>query len=444
MNEKQEYDVIVIGGGPAGMMAAGRVTECNPNATVLLIEKNKRLGEKLSITGGGRCNITNAIFDTREFLTKYEEGGKFLYSTFAQFSIQDTFTFFEKRNLPLVTQAHNRVFPLSEKASDVTRVMVQYCTHPNITILTNTTVKKINIDCPPGFIPGSRNTNKKIPKQVRDDIKTIEYIETSKGERYSAKSYILATGGLSHPETGSTGDGFHWLKLLGHTIKTPTPTLVPWEVSNPWIHMHSGTPIDNCKLTVDVNDKKYFSCTGRILCTHTGLSGPLVINSSPKLQDALLSGIVTVYLDLYPSKNHKELDMFILDIFETNKNKKLKNVLSEITGLSSSEFLIEKYIPYNIEAQVNSVSKEFRKSLVQLLKKIPLNVVGLEGYEKSIVADGGVPLAEIDTKTMHSQKISNLYITGDLINIRRPSGGYSLQLCWTTGYVAGLHCLDKK
>jgi len=420
MSEIQHYSAIIVGGGAAGMMTAGRIIEQYPDATVLLIEKNKKLGEKLSITGGGRCNVTNAIFDIKEFLKKYEEAGKFLHSAFAQFSTQDTFDFFEKRNLSLVTQAHNRVFPQSEKAPDVTKVMVDYCSHPNITIKTNTTVEKIKHS-------GSQ----------------IEYIETQKGERCSADAYILATGGLSHPETGSTGDGFDWLKDLGHTVKTPTPTLVPWKVSNEWIHSHSGTAIDDCKITVNVDDKKYFSCIGRVLCTHTGLSGPLILNNSSKLQDALLSGTIATFIDLYPTKNHKEIDQMILDVFEKNKNKKLKNVLSEITRLHSSEFLIKENIPYDVEAPINSVSKEFRKSLTQLLKKIPINVAGLEGYNKSIVADGGVILTEVDTKTMRSQKISNLFITGDLLDIRRPSGGYSLQLCWTTGFVAGTHCLEK-
>lgn len=439
------YNAIIIGGGPAGMMAAGRIIEQHPDVAVLLIEKNKRLGEKLSITGGGRCNITNAIFDTQEFLKKYEGVDKFLHSAFAQFSAQDTFDFFEKRNLPLVTQARNRVFPQSEKAPDVTKVMTLYCSQPNITIVTNTTVTKIHkTACHPGFIPGSRDANTKIPGQARDDDTfLIEYIETSKGEKYTADAYILATGGLSHPETGSTGDGFNWLRSLGHTVKTPTPTLVPWKASDTWIYEHSGTALDDCKITVNVDDKKYFSCTGRILFTHKGVSGPLILNNSSKLQDALLSGSITTYLDLYPDKNHQEVDQLILTIFERNKNKKLKNVLSEITRLHSSQFILEKYAPYDIETSVNSVSKEFRKLLTQILKKIPLTITGLEGYDKSIVADGGISLTEIDTRTMQSKKIHNLYITGDLLDIRRPSGGFSLQLCWTTGFVAGTHCLKK-
>ncbi len=417
-----QYDIVIIGGGASGLMATAIIKDVHPDASVLLIEKNKKLGEKLSITGGGRCNITNAIFDNKELLKKYGSSEKFLYSPFSQFSVQDTFNFFEKRGLPLVTQEHRRVFPLSEKATDVTKLLVEHCKNPNITIKTNTTIKQIHID---------------------SETKKIDFIETAKGEKNQATSYILATGGLSHPETGSTGDGFAWLKNSGHIIKNPTPTLVPWKISDKWIHTNSGNTIEHCKLTILVDNKKYFSCTGKILCTHTGLSGPLILNNSNKLQDALYSGKITCYIDMYPDKNHKELDEYVLDIFEKNKNKKIKNVLTEITRLKKFDLFIEQYIPFDVDTPIHSLSKESRKSLIHLLKQIPINVTGLEGYNKSIVADGGVPLKEIDMKTMQSIYVSNLYITGDLLDIRRPSGGFSLQLCWTTGYVAGVHCLKK-
>lgn len=415
-----EYSTIIIGGGASGMMAAGHAARKYPDAKILVIEKNKKLGEKLSITGGGRCNITNATFDTKVLLEQYGAAEKFLYSAFSKFSPKNTIEFFENLNLPIVVQERSRAFPKSEKATDVTKVMIDFCTHPNITVRTNTTVKKVH----------SSNSR-------------IDFIETEKGERYSALSYILATGGLSHPETGSTGDGFGWMTKLGHTVKSPTPTLVPWKASDNWIHKHSGTSIDDCKITVTVDGRKYFSCAGRILCTHTGLSGPTILNNSSKLQDALLSGSIGVFMDLHPAKNHKEIDEMILAIFERNKNKMLKNVLAGIFGTHSPEHILKAHLPYNLDTPINSVSKEFRKSLVQLLKKIPITVTGLEGYTKSVVADGGVSLKEVDTKTMKSTKVSNLYITGDLLDIRRPSGGYSLQLCWTTGFVAGTSCLDN-
>jgi len=415
-----QYDVVIIGGGASGMMSAAQVLKQSPSAQIAIIEKNKTLGQKLSITGGGRCNITNATFDIKKLLPHYGNAEKFLYSTFSQFASQDTITFFEKEGLDIVVQENNRAFPKSEKAPDVTRTLIELCTHSNIKIYKNKTIIKI------------KTSNSE-----------IEYVEDADGQKYCATSYILATGGMSHPETGSTGDGFEWLRKLGHTVKSPTPTLVPWKVSDSWIHKHSGTAIDNCKITVEVDSKKYFSCAGRILCTHTGLSGPTILNNSSKLQDALLSGVVTGHIDMFPNKNHKEIDQLILDTFEKGKNKQLKNVIAEITSIHSFEFVLQKHLPYDISTPVHSVSKEFRKEFIQLLKKVPINITGLEGYTKSVVADGGVSLNEVDTKTMQSKKISNLYITGDLLDIRRPSGGFSLQLCWTTGFVAGTHCLKN-
>ncbi len=415
------FDTIIIGGGPAGLMAAGRIAELRPEARVLVLEKNKELGRKLSITGGGRCNVTNATLDTKKMLANYGEAEKFLHSAFDQFGVQDTFDFFEKMGLPLVIQDHKRAFPKTERAEDVTKVMTKYASRGGIIFRMSSAVTKIN-----------------------HENGLIASVETKKGESYSADSYILATGGLSHPETGSTGDGFVWLEGLGHSVRQPTPTLVPWKVSDSWIHAHSGTAIDDVKITVHVDGVKYFTCTGRVLCTHEGLSGPTILNHSAKLQDALQSGSITAHIDLYPTKNHKEVDEHILRVFDSNKNRKLKNVLPEILRVHTGELILQKHLPCDLEQPVNAVSKDYRKALTQLLKQLPIFVYGLQGYDKSIVADGGIPLTEIDTKTMRSRKVENLFITGDLLDIRRPSGGFSLQLCWTTGFVAGTHCINTK
>lgn len=415
----ETYDLIVIGGGASGMMAAGTAARRNPAARVLLIEKNRDLGAKLSITGGGRCNVTNDTRDVRQMLANYGDSARFLHSAFDQFSVADTFDFFEKTlNLPLTVQDRNRAFPRSERAGDVVAAMKRHCAVPNLSVLTGAAVTAIS-----GKATGG----------------TISSIETGQGKTYAARSFVLATGGLSHPETGSTGDGLDWLSKLGHTVRKPTPTLVPWRVQDAWIRDNAGNAVDGVKLTVQVDGKKYFSLEGRILCTHKGFSGPVILNHSARLQDALQSGTVTAFLDLYPKLNHKEVDGHVLAVFEANRNRKLRNVLSDVFRLPSAEGILTERLPYDLDAQVNAVSKEFRKSLVQLLKALPVRIAGLEGYDKAVVADGGIPLEEIDTKTMRSRRIENLYVTGDLLDIRRPSGGFSLQLCWTTGHVAGTH-----
>lgn len=264
------------------------------------------------------------------------------------------------------------------------------------------------------------------------------------GEEFTAKNYIFATGGLSHPETGSTGDGFKWLENIGHKTEAPTPTIVPISVADNWVKNLAGVSLSFMKITFFVNGKKAFSKTGKILFTHFGLSGPLILNSAVKIADLLHAGLVTANVDMYPDTNLGALDIKIIKNFDNNKNKMLKNIIDEIVpdGVGK-EFLNilqdEKYVSQkiNIETKVHSITKEERKIIVNLLKAMPVNIVGLMGYDRAVVADGGVNLKEIDTKTMRSKIYNNLFVTGDLLDINRPSGGFSLQLCWTTGYVAG-------
>jgi predicted Rossmann fold flavoprotein len=411
------YDVIVIGGGASGMMASIRAGSLGKK--VLLIEKNPKLGEKLKISGGGRCNITNATYDTREFLKNYGKASEFLFSTFSYFGAKDTFSFFENLNLPLVVQAKNRAFPHTEKATDVVKVMLKSLKENNVKILTNKTVSKI----------------------IHKDNKITKILVGA--DEYIAKNYILATGGVSHPETGSTGDGFNWLRGLGHKVKDPTPTIVPIATNNKWIHTLSGTAIPEMKITFYVKKsnseipQKAFTKKGEILFTHFGLSGPLILNSASLVWDLLQEGEVTAKIDLYPDKDINILDKEIMTIFNENKNKTFKNVLKEILPKGTTSGISMLLNEINLENKVNNITKTERRKLVDTLKALPVNVTHLMGYDRAVIADGGVFLNEIDTKTMRSKILNNLFITGDLLNINRPSGGYSLQLCWTTGFVAG-------
>ena len=407
------WDVIVIGGGASGMMASAVAGALGKS--VLILDKNKNLGEKLKITGGGRCNITNNEPDIHKFLKVYGDGAPFLYSPFSIFGVKDTFKYFEDRGLPLVVQARNRVFPETEKAYDVFKVLEKELIKNKVVIKSNCVVKKIN---------------------RRDSL--IENIETNTGLFY-AKSFVLATGGMSHPETGSTGDGFKWLKDLGHTVKDSSPDIVPLAVSDDWVKSLAGVSLSFMKITFFQNDKKQFSKTGKILFTHFGLSGPLILNSSKKVDDLLQNeGLVKAYIDAYPDTNEGKLEESIVKTFDLNKNKIFRTILKDIVpeGMAKAIELINTGIDFNIK--VHSVTKEDRKKLVKLLKNLPITITNLMGYERAVVADGGVSLKELNMKTMSSLLYKNLFVTGDLLNITRNSGGYSLQICWTTGYIAGI------
>ncbi len=393
------------------MMTAGVASKRNKR--VLLLEKNKDLGEKLKITGGGRCNITNAEYDTRKLLKHFGKAEQFLFSPFSQFGVKDTFTFFESKKLPLVTEARKRAFPKTQKAMDVFKTMRRFIDTKNITVLTNEPVKKIlETD---GAIVG---------------IKT-------KKQTYTAKSYVIATGGVSHPETGSTGDGFKWLQNLGYKIQEPNPSIVPLRSNDKWVKDLSGTSLSFMKITFFVNGKKAFSKKGKLLFTHFGLSGPLILNSASEVADLLHEGGVTAEIDAFPDTDIGALEKRVLKIFDKNKNKDFRNVVGDIAPQGMGNTLIEFHIVPEVITKVHSISKDERKCLVRLMKGFPLSIEGLMGMDRAVVSCGGIQLEDVDTKTMRSKRHNNLFFVGDMLGINRPSGGYSLQLCWTTGHVAG-------
>lgn len=416
MSKKETiYDVIVIGGGPAGMMAAGRAAECGAN--VLLLEKNHGLGKKLLITGGGRCNVTNNETDVRRFLSKFKDRQKFLFSPFSQFAVKDTLNFFNSRNMPTKTEAEGRVFPVSNSTKSVLETLTRYLQEGKVHVQTGIEVI--------GFI------------SEKDKITGIRIkAKNNKEETLTAGSYILATGGKSRPETGSTGEAFEWLCSLGYSIPKSTASLVPVKVSDNWVKRLAGVSLQDVKLKIFQNKIKQTEGIGKLLFTHFGLSGPLVLNLSHHIGELLKYGSVELEIDLKPDTDEKDLDKELQTLLADRQNKQLRNGLIGLVPTSFNPVLIE-LAGLNPEKVINLLERAERLKLVTLIKHLPINASGLMGLDKAIVTSGGVDLKEIDLKTMRSRLHSNLYLIGDLLNIDRPSGGYSLQLCWTSGFVAG-------
>jgi hypothetical protein len=411
MQRKKKYDIIVIGGGASGMMAAGRAGE--RGKSVLLLEKNAVLGKKLDISGGGRCNITNAEFDKHAFAKHYGEAEDFLYSPLSRFGVQSTFDFFTTRGLPLKVEARKRAFPETEKAADVTGVLKKYLADSSVDIATGSPVLALHA------------------KDGR-----ITEVTTQTGT-YTAEVFIIATGGVSHPETGSTGDAFKWLVTLGHTVLPASPSVVPLKVREAWPKTLAGITLESMKITFFSDGKKAFSKKGRLLFTHFGLSGPLILNSAREVNELLKESDVTATIDLFPELDFTALEKKVLNAIETNKNKDLKNVLGGILPLGMSKIIPDLMKLKDPKLKAHSFGKEDRRRFVHLVKAMPITIAGLMGLDRAVISDGGVPLAEVDTRTMRSLRVDNLYLTGDILHINRPSGGYSLQLCWTTGFVAG-------
>ncbi len=407
---KDIFDVVVIGGGPAGMMAAGRAAELG--SRVLLLEKNPGLGKKLLISGGGRCNILHAEFDAHKLVAKYGKKGKSLYSTFSQFDAQATWDFFESKGLRLKIEAEQRAFPVTDNAADVRRVLATYMAAGKVKVQTGFTVTGI--------------------EAAKEMIKKIVHTSGS----ITAKSFILATGGKSRPETGSTGDGFAWMRSLGHTVVDPDPALVPVTIRNPWVKEVAGISLKDVKLTAFQGTAKHESATGKMLFTHMGLSGPLVLNMSKAIGQLLKSGPVTLSLDLFPKMDPGTLDKKVVEVFEQGKNKMIKNFIGDLVQprLGHSILSLAGIDP---NVPLHQLKRDDRLAFVALLKDLPMAVSGLLGEDKAIVTGGGVDLKEVEFKTMRSKKFRNLFLAGDILDFDRPSGGFSLQICWTTGYVAG-------
>lgn len=430
------FDVIVVGGGPAGMMAAGRAAELG--ARVALLEKNDKLGKKLLITGGGRCNITNAELDVRKMVANYGPKGKALFGSFSRFGVEDTLQFFNERGLATKVEVEKRAFPESNKALDVWKVMVEYLkprnspesTRPDSKLKKKNFVEVIS-DSPVKKVLFGQDSSEK------NRITGIVAKSRTDGEiTYTAKNYIIATGGKSRPETGSTGDGFEWMKQLGHSVEESDPALVPVKITEQWVKNLSGLSFADVKLTILQDNTKQDSRVGKMLFTHFGISGPLVLNLSKNIAELFKYAPVSLQLDLYPTLDAVALDKKMLESLQGSLNKMIKNNLGSLVPPKMIPAILE-LTGINPETEGNALTKDQRRKIVNLLKALPMTVEGFLGVEKAVVTSGGVSLKEIDFKTMQSKLYENLYLAGDILNFDRPSGGFSLQICWTTGFLAG-------
>jgi predicted Rossmann fold flavoprotein len=412
---KQQYDLIVIGGGPSGMVCAGRAAESG--ASVLLLEKNSVLGKKLAITGGGRCNIFNAISETRDLVSRYGKGGKALFPAFVRFGYPEAADFFQKIGLETKVEAEGRAFPVSNDARDVVRVLGKYVLSAGARVVLNATVTRV---------------------RVYDDYVLVSTPESE----YRARSLAVATGGIAYPETGSTGDGFSWLKELGHRVLPPDMSLVPVAVKEKWVEEMAGLSLPNVGVNVYAGTKKILAKTGKILFTHFGLSGPLVLGISKAVGAALKMGEVKISVDFFPKISLQIFNRETLDVFSENLNKKIKNIGGLILPDKAAAAVLRQ-AKIDPEKFVNSVTRDERLRFAYGAKNLEFTADCLLGADEAVVSSGGVSPAEVDFRTMRSKIHHNLFILGDVLDFNRPSGGFSLQICWSTGYLAGETAAEK-
>ena len=405
-------DVVVIGGGAAGLMAAGTAAE--RGKSVVLIEKNKILGKKLLITGKGRCNITNACEDVETLLENVTVNRSFLYSAFYGFTNDDTIKFFNDLGVETKIERGNRVFPVSDKSQSVVDALSVYVKKSGVKILHDTV---LNI--------------------LTDEDGCACGVETQKHGELSARSVIIATGGASYQGTGSTGDGYGWAKALGHTVTEIIPSLVPVTVEEKWAYDLMGLSLKNIEISVlNEKNKVIYKDFGEMLFAHFGLSGPVILSASAHMRP-MESGKYRILLDLKPALDEKTLDARILRDFGKFSNRDFVNSLSELlpNGLIDIVVALSGIDP---RKKVNSVTKEERKKLVSVIKGIDFNVTGFCSIEQAIITSGGISVKEINSSTMESKLVKGLYFAGEIIDVDAYTGGFNLQIAFSTGRLAGM------
>lgn len=403
--------VIIVGAGAAGLMAAGTAA-MDENTQVILFERNQRPGRKLLITGKGRCNVTNACSND-ELIEAVYENGRFLYSAFNAFTSWDTMELFEQLGVPLKIERGQRVFPQSDKAVDIVDALVKYAMKKNVKLI-----------------------NKRVEALILDNG-TIVGVKTDDKSEYFADRVIIATGGKSYPLTGSSGDGYKLARQVGHNVITPRPSLVPFETKDKCCAEMQGLSLKNVaiKLYDSYNKKDVYTDFGEMLFTHFGISGPVVLSASSHIKD-MEPGRYEFIIDLKPALDEQQLDARIRRDFEEQSNKIFENSLFKLLPSKIIPIIIERSgIPE--DCRVNQITREMRASLIKTLKEFRLTIKGFRPIEEAIITSGGVKTSEINPKTMESKFVQGLYFAGEVIDVSAYTGGFNLQIAFSTGYLAG-------
>ena len=405
-------NIAVIGGGAAGMMAA--YAAAKSGAQVTLYEKNEKLGKKIYITGKGRCNVTNDC--SRDvFFDQVVTNPKFLYSAFETFDNQAVMQLLEQAGCPLKTERGNRVFPVSDHSSDVIRALERLLQREGVKVHLHSSVKRV----------------------LEEDGQAVG-LELSDGKRIQADSVIVATGGLSYPSTGSTGDGYRWAEATGHKVVACTPSLVPFVTEDTWCAKLQGLALKNVNLALYFDGKEIYQGFGEMLFTHFGVSGPTVLSASSYAAKVIRQKNLLLTIDLKPALDEAQLDERVLRDFEEAKNKSFKNSLDKL--------LPKKLIPVVVELskippdkKIHEVTKQERQRLVTLLKNFKLTLTGLRGFQEAIITQGGVSVKEVNPATMESKLVSGVYFAGEVLDVDAVTGGFNLQIAWSTAYAAAAH-----
>lgn len=405
-------NVIVVGGGAAGMMAA--VFAARNGQNVQLLEKNEKLGKKLFITGKGRCNITNAA-DIEDLFTAVTSNPKFLYSGFYSFTNQQVIDFFEELGVKTKIERGERVFPVSDHSSDVIAAFSRELKSLGVAVSLHTEARELL--CEQDKVCGVLLTN---------------------GKKMKADAVIVATGGISYPSTGSTGDGYRFAKETGHRVTELLPSLVPMEVRQWYAKELQGLSLRNIEICITDGKKKLYEEFGEMLFTHYGVTGPVILSASSVVGKTLRKKELTLHIDLKPALSEEQLDKRILREFDANHNKQYKNSIDSLFPAKLKPVMIE-LSEIEPEKKVNEITKEERQRLVHLIKDFKMTLTGLCSYNEAIITKGGVSVKEIDPGTMESKKMKGLYFAGEVLDLDAVTGGYNLQIAWSTGYLAGIN-----